>query len=72
VGKDNNFECGYFEMSISKVAGFRPGLPGQKKAKFGHKQFQKRPNPANEKRPNKGQISNKKFVKIAELKFRIS
>jgi len=43
-----------------------------KKAKFGHKQFQKRPNPANEKRPNKGQISSKKFVKIAKLKFRIS
>jgi len=40
-----------------------------KKAKFGHKQFQKRPNP--EKWPNNGQISFKKFVKITKLKFRI-
>jgi len=43
------------------------------KAKFGHKQFQKRPNPEkNEKRPNEGQISFKIFVKITRLKFRIS
>jgi hypothetical protein len=37
-----------------------------KKAKFGHKQFQKRPNPENEKKPNKGQISLKIFVKITK------
>jgi hypothetical protein len=42
------------------------------KAKFGHKQFQKGQILKNEKRPNKGQISFKKFVKITELKFRMS
>jgi len=41
-----------------------------KKAKFGHKQFQKKPYP--EKWPNKGQISFKKIVKITKFKFRIS
>jgi len=35
-----------------------------KKAKFGHKQFKKRPNPEKmEKRPNKGQISFKILLK---------
>jgi len=29
------------------------------------------PGPKNEKRPNNGQISFKKFVKITKLKFRI-
>jgi hypothetical protein len=42
------------------------------KAKFGHKQFQKRTNPENEKRPTKGLIFFKKFVKITKLKFTIS
>jgi len=43
-----------------------------KKAKFGHKQFQKGQILKNEKSPNKGQISFKKFVKITKLKFKIS
>jgi len=43
-----------------------------KKAKFGHKQFQKGQILKNEKRPNKGQISLKKIVKITKIKFRIS
>ncbi len=38
-----------------------------KKAKFGHEQFQKRPNPEKWK---KGQISLKIFVKITKLKLR--
>jgi len=37
-----------------------PGPKKIKKAKFGHKQFQKR--------PNKGEISLKKFVNITKLK----
>jgi len=41
------------------------------KAKFGHNQFQKGQILKNEKRPNKGQISFKKIVKITKLKFRI-
>jgi len=40
-----------------------------KKAKFGHKQFQKGQILKNEKRPNKGQISLKKFVKRTNLEF---
>jgi len=45
-------------------------LPGTKKAKFGHKQFQKILK--NDKRPNKGQISLKKFIKTTKLIFTIS
>jgi len=40
-----------------------------KKAKFGHKQFQKGQILKNEKRPNKGQIFFKIFVKITRVKF---
>jgi len=43
-----------------------------KKSKFGHKQFQKGQILKNEKRPNKDQISFKKFVKTTKFKFTFS
>jgi hypothetical protein len=49
-----------------------PGPKKIKKAKYGHKQFQKGQILKNEKKPNKGQIFFKKIVKITKLKFSIS
>jgi len=48
-----------------------PGPKKFKKAKFGHKPFQNRPNPQKGKRPNRGQISLKKIVDITRFKVRI-
>jgi len=51
------------------------GLPGPKKLKrpnLAISSFKKGQILKNEKRPNKGQIYLKKFVKITNLKFRIS
>jgi hypothetical protein len=51
------------------------GLPGPKKLKrpnLAISSFKKGQILKNEKRPNKGQISLKKIVKITKLKFRIS
>jgi len=51
------------------------GLPGPKKLKGPNlviSSFKKGQILKNEKRPNKGQISLKKFIKITKIKFRIS
>jgi len=51
------------------------GLPGPKKIKrtnLAKSSFKIGQILKNEKRPNKGQISFKRFVKITKLKFRIS
>jgi len=51
-------------LLLSKIT-LIPGLPGSKKAKFGHKQFQKGQILKKEKRTNKN-------VKITKLIFKIS
>jgi hypothetical protein len=53
----------------------KAGLPGPNKLKrpnLAISSFKKGQILKNEKRPNKGQISFKKFVKITKLKLRIS
>jgi len=53
---------------------YETGLPGPKKLKrpnLAIGSFKKGQILKNEKRPNNGQISFKKFVKITKLKFRI-
>ena len=57
------------------VGEFSPELPSPKKLKrpnLAISSFKKGQILKNEKRPNKGQISFKKLVKITKLKFRIS
>jgi hypothetical protein len=54
---------------------YNSGLPGLKKLKrpiLAISSFKKGQILKNEKRPNKGQISFKKFDKITKLKFKIS
>jgi len=55
--------------------GVRTGLPGPNKLKrpnLALSSFEKGQILKNEKRPKKGKISFKKFVKLTKLKFRIS
>ncbi len=60
----SSFVC-YSDKSLLIILNVRVARSKKvKKAKFVHKQFQKGQIPKTEKRPNKGQISCKKIVKI--------